>query len=167
MERFYDGDEEKIMDVFRTWIDLYCEDFTEESLILFNMFIADIKAKNERFDKWGDELVASLARQRELYIQRISRQAAEQGESHAEDATSNGGGGATTSRAFIIQTLTSGGTLPDEVILGAVPGFKDKTWPPIQIAMQLTTLEREMFKEIPLREYVVCLCVIVCVLVFL
>jgi len=46
MTRYYDGEDSRVIDVFTKWIDVYgSEDFKEENLILFNMFLSDLDSK--------------------------------------------------------------------------------------------------------------------------
>lgn len=47
MERFYDGEDTRVIDVFHKWIRLYSEDFTEENFLLFNMFLSDLDSKGK------------------------------------------------------------------------------------------------------------------------
>lgn len=122
MERYYDGEELVVIEVFRKWIGTYVEDFSEEPLMFFNMFISDLRSKGS--DILANELKEYLTRQQGLERLREEARARQGDEGSIIDRTS---------------------------ILDRVPGINHKTFSPYEIAMQLTLVERELFVQIPLR----------------
>eukprot|EP01087_Luapelamoeba_hula_P022752 TRINITY_DN8235_c2_g1_i2.p2 TRINITY_DN8235_c2_g1~~TRINITY_DN8235_c2_g1_i2.p2 ORF type:complete len:430 (-),score=92.43 TRINITY_DN8235_c2_g1_i2:32-1321(-) len=148
MERFYDGDEGKIMDVFRIWIELYVEDFTEENSILFSMFLQDIRTKGDEFLKYATELDGLYNKQRDISEAKRLRLAA----LLAREAALATHLGLDRPRGGDEEEGTSL-PLSEEMVLLKISGLLEKSFSPMAIAQQLAIAEREMFREIPLREY--------------
>ena len=95
--------------------------------MLFNMFISDLRSKGEQVSKKANELFDMLRRKRELntLMDKFG---------HSE--------------SIIVKDNSN--FAPIELkISGLTPGM----YTPIQIATRMTMIENEMFKDIPLREY--------------
>eukprot|EP01088_Endostelium_zonatum_P001635 TRINITY_DN1196_c0_g1_i1.p1 TRINITY_DN1196_c0_g1~~TRINITY_DN1196_c0_g1_i1.p1 ORF type:complete len:398 (+),score=70.28 TRINITY_DN1196_c0_g1_i1:178-1371(+) len=129
MEFFYVEDK-VIAEVFFVWIDIYTEDFKEEMMIYFNMFLTNISGKGGEFKAVADRLHRHLNKKikerQEALLEETEREEIEQ------MAIERTGGG-------IFRRV------PDINFLLTVSAK--------QMAMQLSLAECKAFREIPLREF--------------
>lgn len=126
MERFYDSEDGRVIDVFKKWMTFYFEDFTEENAIFFNMFLSDLSSKG--FEAHADDLRSVFRVQGEAYRKRLAQEEVDAEKERAALAAS-------------------------EDITHRVPDLEDDDHDPADIARQMTLIEERLYKEISLREF--------------